>query len=73
MSHYYFIPIHKCPFVKKHYKNTIIDTLQLKIRGLKYMYFVSKFCEESVTRGLSERTLKNRIRAVTNSYELHSP
>ena len=39
MSHFSFIPIHKCHFVKKCLKNTIIDTFAIENQGLKYIFF----------------------------------
>ena len=50
-SHYSFIPIHKCHFVKKSIqKNTITDTLT--VEKLRFEIFLQKLCEEYVARGL---------------------
>ena len=53
MSHYSFIPIHKCSFVKKTLTNTITDTLT--VEKLRFKIFFSKLCEESVARGFCVR------------------
>ena len=62
MSHYSFIPIHKC------LKNTIIDTLTIGNSRFEHILF-QKLYEKC---GLCLQAIRTRLRAVTNSYELRS-
>ena len=83
-SHYSFILIHKCPFVKKQLKNTITDTLTVKnSRFEKGLIFFFYFVKSLLRMGfMYARALKNRLcaraywsrlrLAVTYSYELRS-
>ena len=64
VSHFSFIPIHKCPFVEKRKENTITDTLIVENSRFE-IFFCQKLCEDSVARGLCEcvRALRKRLRA----------